>query len=40
MNPDFLGNDLGRDIYERLKMSGQLTAAFSREVDSQLVERL
>ena len=39
MIPDFLGNETGRNLYERYKTSGQLTAAFSQEVDSRLVER-
>ena len=36
---DFLGNELGRSLYEGYKTSGQLTADFSQAIDAQLVER-
>ena len=39
MIPDFLGNEVGRDLYEGYKRSGQITAQFAQAVDQRLAER-
>ncbi len=37
--PDFLGNEIGRNLYEGYRVSGQITEEFGRAVDAQLAER-
>jgi hypothetical protein len=39
MIPDFLGNEIGRSLYEGLRASGQITEEFGQAVDARLAER-
>jgi len=37
--PDFLGNEIGRNLFEGYRTSGQITEEFGRAVDARLAER-